>query len=332
MRAQMMERGRSDLKADLFIGVVVVSGVAVVASSLRHIFTDGLEARHLAWLGIAALTLLIGRLSVKLPFPNCRVSFSDALIFLSVLVYGGDFGTLTAALDGFASSTRQNGTAHKKAFNTAGMALSVHLSAWVFARLLPDGASSGHGLSPADLLLPVTALALSQYVLNTALVATAVALKDHASFLATWLGRCRLRGRLPGGGRGLPGREGPRRAPGVRRSSVPVPPAPHVSRLPGPIAPAEADGAGAGASIRVSRRRRRRRGAPPTQEDEACSAARISRGREGLREPCIDRVVRAGRPLTPCSAALQNLDRADLRNTRSSRRSSDTCSTPRSSP
>ncbi|PYT11816.1 MAG: hypothetical protein DMF51_14555 [Acidobacteria bacterium] len=187
MSAQMMERGRSDLKADLFIGVVVVSGVAVVASSLRHIFTDGLEARHLAWLGIAALTLLIGRLSVKLPFPNCRVSFSDALIFLSVLVYGGDFGTLTAALDGFASSTRQNGTAHKKAFNTAGMALSVHLSAWVFARLLPDGASSGHGLSPADLLLPVTALALSQYVLNTALVATAVALKDHASFLATWL-------------------------------------------------------------------------------------------------------------------------------------------------
>ena len=138
MRAQMMERGRSDLKADLFIGVVVVSGVAVVASSLRHIFTDGLEARHLAWLGIAALTLLIGRLSVKLPFPNCRVSFSDALIFLSVLVYGGDFGTLTAALDGFASSTRQNGTAHKKAFNTAGMALSVHLSAWVFARLLPE--------------------------------------------------------------------------------------------------------------------------------------------------------------------------------------------------
>ena len=76
----------------------------------------------LAWLGIAALTLLIGRLSVKLPFPNCRVSFSDALIFLSVLVYGGDFGTLTAALDGFASSTRQNGTAHKKAFNTAGAA------------------------------------------------------------------------------------------------------------------------------------------------------------------------------------------------------------------
>ncbi len=175
------------MKADLYIGFVAVSGAAVVASSLRHILAHGLDARHLAWLGIAVLTLLIGRLSVKLPFPNCRVSFSDALIFLSVLVFGGDFGTLTAALDGFASSTWQKGTAHKKVFNTAGMAVSVRLSAWVFARLLPDGVSSGHGLSPVDLLLPVTALALSQYVLNTTLVATAVALKDRASFLATWL-------------------------------------------------------------------------------------------------------------------------------------------------
>src|SRR5437773_3531325 len=185
MRAQMMERGRSDLKADLFIGVVVVSGVAVVASSLRHIFTDGLEARHLAWLGIAVLTLLVGRLSVRLPFPNCRVSFSDALIFLSVLVFGGDFGSLTAALDGFASSSRQTGSIHKTAFNTAGMAVSVRLSAWLFAQLLPD-AVSAQRLSPADLLLPVGALALAQYVLNTVLVSIAVALKDHASFMATW--------------------------------------------------------------------------------------------------------------------------------------------------
>src|ERR1051325_215111 len=187
MSAQVMDARGRETKADLFIGVVVISGAAVVASSLRHIFAGGLEARHLAWLGIAVLTLLIGRLSVKLPFPNCRVSFSDALIFLSVLVFGGDFGTLTAALDGFAASTWQNGTAHKKAFNTAGMAVSVRLSAWVFTRLLPDSVPWGHGPSLVDLLLPVAALALSQYVFNTALVATAVAMKDHASFLATWL-------------------------------------------------------------------------------------------------------------------------------------------------
>ncbi len=185
MSAQTADRRGFEVTADLFIGAVVVAGTAVVGSSLRNIVADGLDARHLAWLGIAVLTLLVGRLSVRLPFPNCRVSFSDALIFLSVLVFGGDFGTLTAALDGFASSSRQTGSIHKTAFNTAGMAVSVRLSAWLFAQLLPD-AVSAQRLSPADLLLPVGALALAQYVLNTVLVSIAVALKDHASFVATW--------------------------------------------------------------------------------------------------------------------------------------------------
>ena len=181
-----MERQGFDVKADLYIGAVVVAGAAVVGSSLRHIVADGLDDRHLAWLGIAVLTLLVGRLSVRLPFPNCRVSFSDALIFLSVLVFGGDFGALTAAIDGFASSPRQKGSFHRTAFNTAGMAVSVRLSAWLFARLLPEAAASAQRLSPAELLLPVGALALAQYVLNTLLVSTAVALKDHASFVSTW--------------------------------------------------------------------------------------------------------------------------------------------------
>ena len=185
MSPQTVDRRGFDVTADLFIGAVVVAGTAVVGSSLRNIVADGLDARHLAWLGIAVLTLLVGRLSVRLPLPNCRVSFSDALTFLSVLVFGGDCGALTAAIDGFASSSRQTGSIHKTAFNTAGMAVSVRLSAWLFALLLPD-AASGPGISPVDLLLPVTTLALSQYVLNTLLVSTAMALKDHASFLATW--------------------------------------------------------------------------------------------------------------------------------------------------
>jgi hypothetical protein len=180
-----MDRPGFDPKADLYIATVVVAGVAALGSSLRHIMAGGLDAQHLAWIGIAVLTILVGRLTIRLPFPNCRVSFSDALIFLSVLVFGGDFGTLTAALDGFASSPRQKGALHKTAFNTAGMAVSVRLSAWLFERLLPDAASISRP-SSLQLLLPVAALALSQYLLNTLLVSTAVTLKDHASFFAIW--------------------------------------------------------------------------------------------------------------------------------------------------
>ena len=131
------------MKGNLYIGAVAAAGAAVLVASVSNVLDLGFQSGELAWLGIAVLTVLIGRLSVKLPLPNCRVSFSDAFIFLSVMVFGGDLATLTAALDGFASSSRDKGTWHKKAFNTAGMALSVNLSARVFARLLPAGAPSG---------------------------------------------------------------------------------------------------------------------------------------------------------------------------------------------
>ena len=175
-----------DMKGNVFIGAVAAAGAAVLGQSLYHVAAGGLEAKHLAWLGIAALTLLVGRLSVKLPLPHCRVSFSDAFIFLSVMVFGGDLATLTAALDGFASSSREKGTWHKKLFNTAGMAMSVSLAARVFAGLAPQAGLWSGRVTAVDLLLPVAGLAFTQYVLNTALVSGVVALKEHQSLVAIW--------------------------------------------------------------------------------------------------------------------------------------------------
>ncbi|HEV8702930.1 MAG TPA: hypothetical protein VGV60_16790 [Candidatus Polarisedimenticolia bacterium] len=174
------------MKGNLYIGAVAAVGTAILAGSVRNILEAGFGAQDLAWLGIAILTVLVGRLSVKLPLPSCRVSFSDAFVFLSVMVFGGDYATLTAALDGFASSSRTKGSWHKRLFNTAGMAISVNLSARVFTRLLPEGGVWGSRFSAEDLLVPVAAMAFAQYVLNTALVSGVVALKEHASLLVIW--------------------------------------------------------------------------------------------------------------------------------------------------
>ena len=174
------------MRGNLYIGAVAAAGAAVVVTSVSNILAAGLQRNDLAWLGIAVLTLLVGRLAVRLPLPNCRVSFSDAFIFLSVMIFGGDLATLTAALDGFASSSHVKGTWHKKVFNTAGMALSVNLSARVFARLLPHDGLWGARFSAVDLIVPVAALAFAQYVLNTALVSGVVALKEHQSLVAIW--------------------------------------------------------------------------------------------------------------------------------------------------
>ncbi len=174
------------MKGNVFIGVVAAAGAAVLGQSLYHLVTGGFETKDLAWVGIALLTLLVGRLSVKLPLPHCRVSFSDAFIFLSVMVFGGDLATLTAALDGFASSSRAKGELHKRVFNTAGMALSINLAARLFDALAPQDGLWAARMTVANLLLPVAALALAQYALNTALVSGVVALKEHQSIVAIW--------------------------------------------------------------------------------------------------------------------------------------------------
>jgi len=174
------------MRGNLYIGAVAAAGAAVVVTSVSNILAAGLQRNDLAWLGIAVLTLLVGRLAVRLPLPNCRVSFSDAFIFLSVMIFGGDLATLTAALDGFASSSRAKGTWHKKVFNTAGMALSVNMAARVFTWLTPEHDQWRGHVSMMDLLLPVAALAFTQYLLNTALVSGVVALKEHQSLVAVW--------------------------------------------------------------------------------------------------------------------------------------------------
>ena len=174
------------MKGNVFIGAVAAAGAVVLGQSLYRLISGGFEAKDLAWVGIALLTLLVGRLSVKLPLPHCRVSFSDAFIFLSVMVFGADMATLTAALDGFASSSRAKGDLHKKIFNTAGMALSTNLAARLFEMLAPAGGLGAAQVTMADLLPPVAALAVAQYVFNTALVSSVVALKEHQSIVSIW--------------------------------------------------------------------------------------------------------------------------------------------------
>ncbi len=177
----------NNTRATFYIGTVAAAGAAILALSLYNVSRTEYDASILAWAALAGLTLAVGKISVRLPLPNCKVSFSDAFIFLSLLVFGPDLATLTGALDGCAASTRRAGTWHKRVFNTAAMAISVNLSSRLFRLILPEGAQAVHGrLSPASLLLPMVLLAAAQYLLNTLLVSGAIALQEGVSLVAIW--------------------------------------------------------------------------------------------------------------------------------------------------
>jgi len=182
-----MKTRRNDLVAGIYIGFLVTAGGLALALSLRETFTDEQGARILAWSGLAILTLALGRLAVRLPFRQCRLSLSDVFLFASAVLFGPALATINAAVDGYAASARAGGTWYKRLFNTASMALSINLSSHLFASTSPE-----HGLpvpgphSVLDYLLPLALMALTQYVLNTTFVAVVLMLKEGVSFTAIW--------------------------------------------------------------------------------------------------------------------------------------------------
>jgi uncharacterized membrane protein len=185
MTSPEVSRAKGESKGDVLISATAATGALVLAICIRQIAATGLDMRHLAWLGLAALTLVVGRLSIRLPLPNCRVSFSDASIFLSLLAFGPALATVTGAIDGLASSTRGT-TWYKRVFNSAGMAVSVFLSSHAFTLLLPAGGLRAQEMSSSQLLLPVATLAIVQYLVNTALVSAVVCLKESVPPGKVW--------------------------------------------------------------------------------------------------------------------------------------------------
>src|SRR5690348_12534891 len=84
------------------IGVSAI-GLIVAVYSLVQLFVLHVE---LQWLFLAALTLLTGTFTVKIPGIQARLSVSDTFVFTSVLLFGPAAGTITALLDALIISLR----------------------------------------------------------------------------------------------------------------------------------------------------------------------------------------------------------------------------------
>jgi hypothetical protein len=176
-------------KACIYIALITVAGTGVLAASIHGLLRAEHGGSILAWAAMALLTLLIGPLCVQVRPIGCRVSFSDALILLSMLLFGGHLATLTAAVEGYAASSRARGLWPKRLFNTMGMAISIYLSSLLFRRLAPEGGIWGGGWAAVGILIPLMILvAISHYFVNAVLVSIAVSLERNVSPLTVLSG------------------------------------------------------------------------------------------------------------------------------------------------
>lgn len=161
-------------------------GIAVAIHSLAQLL---LQQVDLQWLILAALTLLTGTFTVRIPGVTARLSVSDTFVFASVLLFGPAAGTVTALLDALIISLRLRH--HERApfrviFNVAAVALSTRISGFVFFAVSGIAPYSTAHTPLSQILVPLFLFTLSYFLLNSWLVTFALALEQGKGPLTIW--------------------------------------------------------------------------------------------------------------------------------------------------
>lgn len=156
-------------------------GGGIIAHALYGVYSESVKWE---WLILAALTLLTGSITVRIPSVEAKLSVSEAFVFTSVLMFGTSAGTITAALDGLIGSLwlrRKGHPLYRVLFNIADTATALWIAAQLFELLKPPQ------LSLRTAILPISVFTAVYFLLNTWSIAFAIALEQRLSAYKIWL-------------------------------------------------------------------------------------------------------------------------------------------------
>lgn len=181
MTGQSAELPRS---GRLYVTAVISAGILTIAHSTWSLIQHPIGWD---WLALAALTVLTGTFSIKLPSVSARLSVSEAFVFAAVLLFGSHVATVIVVLDSLILALwlrRANRSGLRVLFNMAAGAVAIATAAQVLRWMVAVQPAAS---APIDqLVVPVFLLAICYFALNTWLVAIAVAYEKAASARDIW--------------------------------------------------------------------------------------------------------------------------------------------------
>jgi putative nucleotidyltransferase with HDIG domain len=173
----MSRNGRTYISAVAAIGVAL-GGYCVV--TLVH----GRVPRE--FFIFAALTLLSGRFTLKVPSVEAHFSPSEMFVFASVLLFGPEAGAITLAADSVLIAWQRKLTRVQTLFNFGNLTLSVWLSGKLFFFIAGVRPLFNAMALSGGLILPLLLFAAAFFVVNSGLTATAIAFTKNRSPVAVW--------------------------------------------------------------------------------------------------------------------------------------------------
>jgi putative nucleotidyltransferase with HDIG domain len=172
--------------------VILLSGVDVTRQMLGR---DGLNFTG-QWLTLAALTLLSGSATVRLPSVPATISISETFVFTSVILFGATAGSTIVALDGLIISVwlaKRRKEFYRVAFNMAAPALSIWFAATIYYAFPSVHALGVKALPPVPAdhtdtvqLLPLVIFTLCHFLINSWLIAFAVGFETRRRAFDIW--------------------------------------------------------------------------------------------------------------------------------------------------
>lgn len=163
-------------------GIALIGSIITIFSGFR-LSASRIDLRFLI---LALMVIVASQIAVRIPRVSGRITVSDTLIFLTMLLYGGEAAILLSAVDGLCSSVPITRRVRTILFNmgmlTSSTALTVLALHFLFGPLVNI---VRHDYS-ADFIVAISVMALVQYVANTVLIAIEKSGKLDQPIWSTW--------------------------------------------------------------------------------------------------------------------------------------------------
>ena len=166
-----------------YVGAVGISGTILLAYCVQALVRDGVPYQ---WVLFAALALMCGRLTVKVPGVKAYFAVTEIFTFSCVLLFGPEAGAVTLATDALLIGLQRRWPLMRTAFNLGALALSSWIAGTAFFHWSGVQPLFGHATPTVALIAPLALLAAGSYLMNTGLVAGALAFETGGRAFDIW--------------------------------------------------------------------------------------------------------------------------------------------------
>jgi putative nucleotidyltransferase with HDIG domain len=168
----------------VYVLAVVLAGASVLVDAVFH----AVRTPHpIHWLALAGLGLVARSFRLNFASESMNIAIDEDTFFITTaLLFGPGPATLAIAVSIFVFCLRQRMPLSRIAFNTAALALSMWVGAHAFFLIAGIGPLAQSQAPLGALVLPLLAMTLIYFALNSGLTAIAVGIDTRQSPIQIW--------------------------------------------------------------------------------------------------------------------------------------------------